>query len=348
MTKAELAAKAREKWPQYKDVPDDQLADAMVVRFPQYKELLTPAEPAGPIPASDQPSLERPSSSGFGSNLVESAMNVAAGIPTGLIRLASDPANLAKNVVEGITGRLKIYQADIHPRAAMTQLREGRPMSALGNILPMRMAYEDPAGVAADVGAGSAILRGGIRMATGARPVAEAAAMARGPGYAYRRAHGIPEPGKGSTGAPLGPEAEVKSGAAAPTPADHLAGGDEMALFGKPPVNPAARIGRPPRPAVQPPSLTQRVSGNKPITVYHGVAPSHMENIRKYGLLGKELRDELNIGGGGEGIGLSVTTDPNIAGNYGGTILRAEIPRGRLKADRPPEIDETGGEYGDV
>jgi len=53
LTAAQFAASIKEKYPQYKAVPDEQLARAMVDKYPQYAKQVTfsPAKPAATLRA---------------------------------------------------------------------------------------------------------------------------------------------------------------------------------------------------------------------------------------------------------------------------------------------------------
>jgi len=98
---------------------------------------------------------EPPSTRGFLGNVVESGLNTASDLITGVPKLAmrfwENPEKLGGDIVAGVTGRAKELYND-----------------------PLGTIYRDPVGVAADVAGVGSLAKLGFKTATAARPIAAA------------------------------------------------------------------------------------------------------------------------------------------------------------------------------
>lgn len=118
------------------ELTDDQVFDAA-------REEAEASTPAAPKPT--------PSAGGMFGNFVQGSVDMAAGVPRLMMKaLTQNPADTAIQLGQGVVDRGKQYWDDMHPVDAWESLKRGSPLQALGQALPVGMAYDDPAGVAAD------------------------------------------------------------------------------------------------------------------------------------------------------------------------------------------------------
>lgn len=152
MTKNELAAAIRAKFPgSYDGVDDNALVEAWIRKYPEYESQISDRYkqvPSGPIPADQQPPLERPSTAGFiknvGTSAVNTAKNLVTGIPTLALKAVDDFGGAANDLVDSLAMRAKQVYND-----------------------PLGTAYNDPVGLATDVAGIASIAKSGLRGARG-------------------------------------------------------------------------------------------------------------------------------------------------------------------------------------
>ena len=147
-------------------MPRVTLPDGRVVHFPEdmpapqiEAEVMTLLGPGGPVPASEQPPLERPSTGGFLRNLAASGIETAGGVVPGMARLlktaVTDPSEAGRMMVEGIAQPIEALAGD--PLGTIYE-HPGAPLGVAANIagagLGLRTAIRTP----------SAAVRGGVAL----------------------------------------------------------------------------------------------------------------------------------------------------------------------------------------
>ena len=147
-------------------MPRVRLPDGRLVRFPDEMTtqdieaaVMTLMGPAGPVPASEQPPLERPSTSGFLKKLAASGIETAGSVVPGMARLlktaVTDPREAGRMMVEGIAQPIEALAGD--PLGTIYE-HPGAPLGVAANIagagLGLRTAIRTP----------SAAVRGGVAL----------------------------------------------------------------------------------------------------------------------------------------------------------------------------------------
>lgn len=150
--------------------------------------------------AQNPPAAEEASTGGFLGNLGSNVVDVVSSIPKALhAATTTNPITTATNIGKGMYDRAKQVIGDIHPGAAVDRFQEGDYLGALGNLLPVKEAYERPAEMAMDATGAGLLARGGLRLAKYG-----AGAMRRPPVPPSTGGPTIPG-GRPATGSPTGP-----------------------------------------------------------------------------------------------------------------------------------------------
>ena len=201
MTKAELAAKAREKWPQYANVPDDQLANAMITKFPQYASLIdedTKAAPGATATPAGAPGML----SGL-KNVVQGVPGTISGMLRGVDKAALGAASGAGEMVHKIPGVSSAVDALFGtPGLSKNAFAEARRATAPQGVAEKVGKFAGDVGmmaVAPEAGPGASLLKTALTSGAGSAAMTGVQTGGRVPAMAASGALGAAAPlvGKG-------------------------------------------------------------------------------------------------------------------------------------------------------